>query len=240
MPQTNMTVTEMRKINEEPPEPMTPMTLIQAAVQKGGDITQLEKLMDLQERYERNQAAASFASALAEFQGKCPPIHKGRSGAHGAKFAGFDDIMATIKPFLAACGLSVSFDTEHTDDNRINCTCIIKHGIHEHRTKFTCPVATDLKANSSQKYGSALSYVKRYSLSAALNLVTTDEDVDAQDQGADFITQDQVAELHALLTQTGSNIPAFFAWMGVDEIGTITQGKQFNAAIAAVRKKVKP
>lgn len=253
----NPSFAEISRANDDPPTALmeaprpqdapptsidatTPMSIIASALAAGKvDTDQLSKLMDLQERWERNRAAESFAQALAKFQSKCPPIHKGRSGAHGAKFAGFDDIMAMIRPVLAECGLSVSFDTESTDGKSIAATCIVKHGIHEHRTKFVCPVATDLKANASQQYGSALSYVKRYSMCAALNIVVTDEDVDAGNLDAEPITDEQRAELFRLLTETKSDTTKFMAWLGVEQLADITQGKQYDKALAAVRAKMK-
>ena len=240
--QPNPTLDQVREANDVTALAQvntTPMSIIAAMAERGSDPAQIEKMMDLQERWERNRAAEEFADALAEFQSMCPSIHKGRSGAHGAKFAGFDDIMAAIRPVLARCRLSVSFDTESTDGKSISCTCIVKRGIHEHRTKFTCPVATDLKANASQQYGSALSYVKRYAMCAALNIVVTDEDTDAGDLGGEPITQEQVKQLHDLLVQTESDTALFLEWAKVEQLADITQGAHYTKCLNAVKGKVK-
>ena len=52
------------------------MRLIEMAVSGGADITQLEKLMDLQERYEANQAKKDFNAAMSTFQSMLPVIGK--------------------------------------------------------------------------------------------------------------------------------------------------------------------
>lgn len=224
--------TDLQPLQVEP----TPMSIIAQMVQTGGDPAQLEKMMDLQERWQRNSAAAAFAQALAKFQSICPPIHKGRR-ADRFSFAGLDDIMAVIRPILAQCGLSVSFDVEHqAESNTINICCITKCGIHEHRTRLACPVPKELKVNSTQQYGAAMSYAKRYALCAALNIVVTDEDVDASNVTSDFITADQVKELHDLLTQTNSNVGAFLQWIGVEELAALPASKYATAKAALLRK----
>lgn len=225
--------TEIQTATAEP----TPMSIIAQMVQGGADTTALQNMMDMQERWERNQAAKAFADALAKFQRNCPPVHKGRR-ADRFNFAGFDDIMSVIRPILSDCGLSISFDIEHNaESNTINIICIVKHGIHEHRTRLACPVPKELKVNSTQQYGAAMSYAKRYALCAALNIVVTDEDVDAANLTGDFITPDQVKEINDLLTETQSNAVAFLQWLGADELATIPAAKYAHAKAALIRKR---
>ena len=227
---------------EDRPIVATPMDIIADMVRRGAEPDQLAKLMDLQERYERNLAASDFASALAKFQSKCPQIHKGRRGAHDATFASYDDIMHVIRPLLAECGLSISFDTEYTDGKSITATCIVKHGIHEHRTKFTCPTPTDMKANASQQYGAALSYVKRYALCAALNLVVTNEDTDGNQIDNTPITPEQAIQVGDCIEAKKVNLPAFMEWVTVVakcEVADIDQipARVFDKVWDALKRK---
>ena len=53
-----------------------PMQLIQNAVDKGLAIENLERLLTLQERYEKNQAEKAFNEAMQLFQGKKHVITK--------------------------------------------------------------------------------------------------------------------------------------------------------------------
>lgn len=155
--------------------PGNPMDLLSMAVERGTDPAQLEKLTELYERWQRNQAAQAFADALASFQRDCPQIHKSRKADRFA-YASYDDIMHQVQPVLADCGLSVSFDMEQTQANMMTCTVIVKGGVHEQRTKLTVPIPDSIKVSSTQQYGAAVSYVKRYALCAALNIVVTNED----------------------------------------------------------------
>lgn len=94
--------------------PADPMAIIQAALERGVDHDQLGKLLDLQERHERHRAAETFGDAVADFQRRCPPVHKGRKVASmGYVFASYDDVMAVagsgIKAGLAIrCGATIT------------------------------------------------------------------------------------------------------------------------------------
>lgn len=181
-----------------PANPPTPMDII-ARVASEADPDKMAKLMELQERWERSRAEAELAGALTRFQAECPPIHKGRK-ADRFSFAGFDDIIATIRPLLARFGLSVSFDTEHAEAGAMKATCIVRKGIASHRTTMSVPVPVELRVNKTQQFGAALSYVKRYTLCSALNIVVTDEDVDAENLHSEaFITEQQAKTLANLI-----------------------------------------
>jgi len=100
-------------------ESITPLQMIQAAIEKGIDP---DKLMAFAERYERNRAVEAFGRAITKFQSLCPRITKNRTASiqprDGSKssfnyeFSGFDDIDKVIRPLLIECGLAISFSTE--------------------------------------------------------------------------------------------------------------------------------
>ena len=47
---------------------VTPMAMLQLAVEKGASVEQLERLMALQERYEANEAKKEFVAAMTQFK----------------------------------------------------------------------------------------------------------------------------------------------------------------------------
>lgn len=215
--------------------PDNPMAIIAAGLESGTlQPEQLSKLMDLQERWERNAAASAFGDALAAFQRDCPPIVKERR-ADRYYFAGLDDIMAKIRPVLGRHGLSVTFDTEHNDGGNLTVVCIVRHGIHEQRSRHTMPVPKELKVNSAQQYGAALSYAKRYALCAALNIVVTDEDNDAATP-TEYITPEQAVQIEEMLDAYNVNRPAFFTWIGVPSVAEIPAAK-FLVVYGMLQKK---
>ena len=55
---------------------ITPMVMLQMAVQKGADLDQMEKLMGLQERWEANEAKKAYVRAMNAFKANPPEIFK--------------------------------------------------------------------------------------------------------------------------------------------------------------------
>lgn len=217
------------------------MAIIQAAAASGVDPDKLKPYFDLQERWEKNRAAEAFGHAITRFQSLCPVVHKAKSAKSSGNFQGYtyasyDDVMRAAQPALIQCGLAVSFSTEQVE-KQLKVTVRIRHGIHYEDHSLTVPVP-DMRVNDTQKYGGALSYAKRYALCAALNIVTSDEDNDAEGL-REVITQEQYALLDELITETQSDRKKFLDWLGVDALGNVSRG-DFDKAYQALQRKRKP
>ena len=165
-----------------------PLALVQQAMDKGIAPEQLGKLLDLQERWERNEAAKDYAEAITQFQAECPRIYKHRQASFDGKpvykFASFDDIDAQVRPLLTKYGIVVTFSTSETTAQGITVTVRIRVGTHVEESNLRVPVPSQMKVNDTQRFGAALAYAKRYALCDALNIVVTDEDDDAANLAA--------------------------------------------------------
>jgi hypothetical protein len=187
-----------------------PLVLIERMIEKGVDPTALRQMMDLSERWETNQAAKRFAERITMFQSKCEAVYKGRAAQFDEKdgsgnktgnkvaaykFASYDDIMAEVQPILAECEIVVTFSTDEPKEGRpgLSGKCRVRVGQHTEDSYLFLPIP-EMKVNATQKFGAALSYLKRYLLCAALNIRTTDVDDDAGTQ-FDTITAKQQATL---------------------------------------------
>lgn len=232
-----MTQTQLAMTGPQVSRPSDPLAILSLAVERGADPDQLEKLLALQERYERNQAAKAFGDAFAEFQRLCPAIRKERAPTSGPSYtyASFDDVMRVAAPLLAQCKLSVSFSTEQNEKS-LTIVCRVRHGTHCEEATFSVPVP-DMRVNDAQKYGAALSYAKRYAICAALNIVVTDEDDDAEGL-IETITMEQEAQLEEWIANVGANRPKFLEWLGVAKLGDCPASK-FKQAIAALKERGK-
>src|SRR5271156_10045 len=62
---------------------ITPMELLQMAVSKGADIDKLEKLMDLQLRWQKEQAKQAYHAAMNAFKADPPAIIKNHTVSFG-------------------------------------------------------------------------------------------------------------------------------------------------------------
>ena len=113
--------------------------------------------------------------ALADFQQEVPVIHKGTSG-YGYSYADLPAIFEKINPLMKKHGLGFSqlLNGESLD------TMIFHIASGEFITSsVVIPHGVQLKGmNDFQVLGSAITYLRRYALSAALGLVT-DKDTDA-------------------------------------------------------------
>lgn len=230
-----------------------PLALLQSAIDKGIMPDQLGKLLDLQERWERNQAAKEFAEAITGFQKDMTkhPITKdkevrgraqqGEKGPLLYTFADFADIMAIVQPIAARYGIVITFDSL-TAQGALQVICRIRVGTHVESTSFSLPMPVIPNANAAQIAGAALSYAKRYALCAALNIQVKGEDVD----GAgiqDGITPEQVKIINELFEECREagnevNKPKFFAWLGCTDLNDMP-AKDFEKATWELMRKRK-
>ena len=218
--------------------PSNPMELMAMVIERGGDVATLERLVELKERTDKTQSAQDFASAVSAFQGECPQIGKDRR-TDRFSYASYDDIMHQIQPLLAKHGLSVSFDMEQTSDGSLACTCIVSCGIHSQKTHLTMPIGKELKVSATQQHGAAVSYVRRYALCAALNIVVTSEDREEHIPGVTTISSEQQTLLYNLIGETDTDLAAFLGWAGVEELSLMPANKYAMAVQALNKKKVK-
>lgn len=112
--------------------------------------------------------------ALAEFQQEVPVIFKDTS-AYGYKYADLPKILEVINPLLKKNGLGF---TQLINENTLKTIIFHVESGEQIESNIDIPQGVELKGqNTFQIMGSAITYLRRYSLSAMLGLVT-DKDVD--------------------------------------------------------------
>ena len=114
-----------REQKSAPPAAVTPAQMLSMAVEQGADLDKLEKLMELQDRWEATQAKKAYVAAMSRFRSDCPTIEKSRPG-HNSKYAGLSESIDQIKGLLADCGLSHSWKTDQADA-LVKVTCTVTH-----------------------------------------------------------------------------------------------------------------
>lgn len=189
---------------------VTPMSMIERAVERGADVGLIEKLMELQERNERNLGRRAFDQAIAAAKAEFKPILKSGKVSHGQGKTSFDhetlaDISNAVDGALSRYGLHYRYRVSQAD--RIVVTCIVAHkdGHSEETTLSGQPDASGAK-NSIQAVGSTVTYLQRYTLKAALGLAAAaDDDAKVADQrvGNENINADQWQELTGLIDRAG-------------------------------------
>ncbi len=161
----------------------TPAALLALAVSKDLDIEKLKGLMDLQERWEKTEARKAFYAAMGAFQSEMPSLAKDTAVNFGQthyRHASLGAISTAIRASLHAHDLSYRFEIENTEKG-LSISCIVTHAAgHSERTTMGAPPDTSGSKNAIQSLGSTVTYMQRYTLVAALGLVTADEDTDGR------------------------------------------------------------
>lgn len=113
--------------------------------------------------------------ALADFQQGIKPIYKGTEG-YGYKYADWGQILEMINPVMAMHKLGF---TQLIDGTSLKTVVFHTESGESIESVAAIPQGVQLKGmNDFQVLGSAITYMRRYALSAALGLVT-DKDADA-------------------------------------------------------------
>lgn len=216
---------------------VTPMDLLQQAVASGADLERMEKLMDMQERWEANEARKAFVSAMSAFSTKAPTIDKTRDG-HNIKYAGLAETLDQIKPLLADNGLSHSWKTE-TADATISVTCCVTHVAgHQECTSMSAAADTSGSKNAIQAVGSTITYLQRYTLFAILGLASKEQDDDGGLTSGN-ISEEQKAALIELMKETDTEASRFLKFLKVKSLDELPIAK-YGAAEQALRARRQP
>lgn len=197
------------------PATVSPMSLIQVAIDTGADIDKLERLMAMEERWNARQSEQAFIDSMARLQAELPEIKKLKKG-HGYMYAPISDIVAQTREVIAAHGFSYRFEQSQTDKD-ISVTCVVTHvGGHKERTSLSSGADTSGSKNSVQAIASAVTYLQRYTLCGAFGIVTADSDSDARLAGQaqqERASVQLVMQIQSLIESTGSDEERIKNWI---------------------------
>ncbi len=217
------------------PVAATPQALLATAVANGASLEQMEKLMELQERWEANEAKKAYFKAISDFRSKCPAISKTEDG-HNCKYASLAGTIEQIKPVLSACGLSHSWRTNQTDSGVVQVKCVISHELgHQEETQLGAAPDTTGSKNAIQSIGSVVSYLERYTLFAALGLASKEMDNDGGEPEINTITPEQVKQIRDAIAVAGVDEAYVCEKAGVERIEEIEQ-RRLQAAISHLQR----
>lgn len=123
-----------------------------------------------EETFETSESITKIAIALAEFQGKVEAVKKtAENPFFHSKYADLGNIIETIKKPLSEAKLSY---VQMPTGKDILVTILM----HESGEFFKTKVQMTPKDNTPQSMGSAITYYRRYCLSAILGIATEDDD----------------------------------------------------------------
>lgn len=174
--------------------------LIEKIIDKGGDLSALDKMLDLQIRWEEHEARKAFVAAMAAFKAEPMEILKRKLVAFETRngdttsytHAELSDVTEVVVPAMAKHGLSHDWSVKQ-EGGKITVTCTVTHARgHSKSVEMSgAPDGSGAK-NAIQQVASTTTYLQRYTLLAATGMATKGMDDDGSGAGAPTETTDEV------------------------------------------------
>jgi len=196
--------------------------LLEMAISTGASPEYLDKLLDLKERHDREEARKAFTAALSAFKAEGVIIKKDKKVSYettnndtvGYMHASLGNIVKQSVPAMAKHGLSSRWQTEQ-GDARVKVTCILTHEAgHSESTTLEASPDNSGKKNGIQQVASTITYLERYTFLAITGLAVEDQDDDGRNSEppVETITEEQALALHAKITENGLDMALFMRW----------------------------
>jgi hypothetical protein len=165
-------------------------------------------------------------TALAKMQGEVENATKGSLNPHfKSKYADLAEVLNTVRPVLAANGLSV-IQSPSFDGGICHVTTTIAHsgGGYVSGTMSCVPAKQD-----GQGIGAATTYLRRYSLAAVCGVAQEDDDGNAaahtKPATYPLISSGEAARIKESIESLNIDEAAFLRHYGVKSIGQLTTDK---------------
>lgn len=219
----------------------SPASMMMAAISKGMELDKLEKFMELQERFEQNEARKAYHEAMAAFKENPPEIEKDKhvfystqKGNVDYRHASLANVCNKINSSLAKHGLSSKWEPVQAE-NGITVTCTITHKMgHSESTSLSAAPDLTGSKNSIQAVGSTISYLERYTLLALTGLATTDMDNDGGKAEVKLISEEQAKIIKKIISDKNVNEKQFLEYMKSESIKNII-AKDYQKAVQALK-----
>jgi hypothetical protein len=219
------------------------VALIRDTMGSGQSPEYLRELLGVRREWEADEARKAFNLAISEFQRRAPIIAKADT-AYGKEYARMDRIWREIRPLATELGLSVTWQVCELREGGI---CHVEGRLrhrsgHGERLVQDIPLPELIKGqNKAQQMGSASTYAKRYAMTAALGIVTGEDD-DGHAAGTIFVTHDQAREIADLVDAcrgvNGFNEAAFWRWAGASA-ATEIEATRCADVVRSLKNKIK-
>lgn len=168
----------------------SPAAMMLAAAAKGIPLEQIEKMMDLQERWEKNEARKAFVEDMTRFKSEPLEIFKRKQVSFETrdgdttsyKHAELSDVADVVVPALSRHGFSHRWETKQ-EGSKITVTCTVTHRLgHSEQVWMEASPDASGKKNAIQQVASAITYLQRYTLLMVTGLAT--KEINRDDDGA--------------------------------------------------------
>lgn len=230
-----------------PAEPVSFLSMIERAARDPQfDVVKLERLLAVREREQLKEAEKAFFAALVRCQAQMRPIAADLSNSQTrSRYASYMALDRAMRPIFTAEGFALTYDTDpSTMPDFLTVTCDVSHTAG-HVKRYSVPMPCDGKGakgndvmTKTHAVGAAMTYGQRYLLKLIFN-VTVGDDNDGNDVGG-YVSDEQVAEIQRLLTETKTDIDRFLRWGKIESISDLPASKFEDAQDLLKLKLTRP
>lgn len=219
-----------------------------AASDPNTDIDKMERLMAMHERITAKNAEQAFNAAMSAAQRDMGRVSADATNPQTrSKYATYAALDRALRPVYTQHGFSLSFDTGEAASEWVRVVCYVSHVEGHSRTYHADMPADGLGAKGNavmtktHAAGSAMSYGMRYLLKLIFNVAVGEDDDDGNGATAPKpkLSQEQIANIESLLTETKSDRGQFLAWIGGGMCASLSDvpASQYAAAIKGLEAK---
>ena len=224
------------------PSCQTPSAMIELAITRGADLEKLEKLMELQERWDRNEAKKDYVKAVADFKANMPKVFKDKENTqYKSMYASESALLNTLNPVLSQHGLSAGFSFPDSDSDLFKVTCTMTHeNGYSDSVTLKGPLDTSGSKNPLQQVKSTVTYLRKATFEAIIGIATSDRTSDDDGNAAgEYINEKQISSIVDFINEKEANQTLFLKYMKAESLETIL-ASDFGKAIKALKAKKKP
>lgn len=194
---------------------------------KDVDAEKVDKVISLLERIDARNAKIAFDNAMCAMQPNLPVLTKdgridieskekagGRiTKAQATPYAKWETVAPILKPVLSEYGFALTFRTGTAPDGKVRVSALLDGFGHREETYLDLPYDIGGSKNNVQAIASTVSYGKRHTAFAILNLVAQGEDDDGKASGPVLtigqpISKEQFDQLMELKDAVGAPLDA--------------------------------
>lgn len=237
-----MTMTNVTTINPMP-EPANLLDVIgRAASDPQVDVSKMERLMEMYERIQAKNAEAAFNAAMTKAQSEMGRISADaqNSQTHSA-YATYAKLDRVLRPVYTSNGFALSFDEGESASDTALILCYVSHSAG-HSKVYRKKMPADGKGakggdvmTKTHASGAAMSYGMRYLLKGIFNVAIGAEDTDGNEP-TEGVSEEQIANLEALISETGSDRAKFLKYLKVSALSDIPAAN-YSAVVKLLEAK---
>ncbi len=126
------------------------LSMIDRVIDRGGDVANIERLLELQRQWDADQARKAYHLAVAAFKADPPKVYRDKENKqYGSRYTSLANMVNTVNIALSEHGLSARWDADQS--GQIKVTCTLSHAMgHSESVSLSGPPDTSGAKNNLQ------------------------------------------------------------------------------------------